>query len=77
MQRNLAPALAQAAARGPSQQEELNLLFIQQARAGKLVMDADSSTSGSLILTGVARHTVWFADRPGRTAGQVQVALLA
>jgi hypothetical protein len=73
---NLAPALAEAAARGPSQQEELSLLFIQQAKAGKLVMDANSSTNGSLILTGVARHTVWFADRPARTAGQVWFALL-
>ncbi len=42
-----------------------------QAKAGRLTMDSNDSSNGTLTLTGVASHTIWFADRPGRTAGQV------
>lgn len=55
---------------GPGQQEELNLLFLQQAKSGSLSMNG--SRKGSLVLAGISKHTIWFTDRPGRSAGQVR-----
>jgi hypothetical protein len=57
---------------GPDQQFELNLLFIQQIQSGKLALD--NRGEGSLVLDGVGKHTIWFTDRPGRSAGQVRCA---
>eukprot|EP00884_Botryococcus_braunii_P013905 jgi/Botrbrau1/22515/Bobra.114_2s0040.1 len=73
----LAPALPPTSAKpigapGPDQQTELNLLFIQQINSGKLALD--NRGKGSLVLDGVGRHTIWFADRPGRSAGQVETS---
>jgi hypothetical protein len=68
----LAPSLAAAAgAPGEAQHRDMNLLFIQQAKSGTLQMDKVTGTNGTLSLEDVSDHTVWFADRPDRTAGQV------
>eukprot|EP00884_Botryococcus_braunii_P013906 jgi/Botrbrau1/22516/Bobra.114_2s0041.1 len=73
----LAPALSPTSANsigapGPDQQRELNLLFIQQIQSGKLALD--NRGEGSLVLDGVGKHTIWFTDRPGRSAGQVETS---
>eukprot|EP00884_Botryococcus_braunii_P013914 jgi/Botrbrau1/22523/Bobra.114_2s0048.1 len=71
----LAPSLALAAtAPSDAQHKDMNLLFIQQAKSGALRMNDSAGSKGILVLDGVSDHAVWFADRPDRTAGQVEVS---
>eukprot|EP00884_Botryococcus_braunii_P021089 jgi/Botrbrau1/7664/Bobra.0159s0106.1 len=70
---SMAPTIAINDEASASEQDmELNLLFLQQSDSGKISMI--NSREGSLELKGVSEYTTWFADRPGRSAGQVETS---
>ncbi len=77
----LAPGFAteapeEAIAAAPAQQSGLNLLFIQPAKSGSLVLQSNNNQTGELVLKDVSKFTIWFTDTPARTAGQVAASHL-
>eukprot|EP00884_Botryococcus_braunii_P013913 jgi/Botrbrau1/22522/Bobra.114_2s0047.1 len=68
-------APGEAVAPAPEQQTGLNLLFIQPAKSGSLVLQSNNNQSGVLVLKDVSKFTIWFTDTPARKAGQAETSL--
>ena len=58
-----------------AEDEEVSLLYVQNATSGSLVLVAGTNDTFTLTLEGISKSTVFFADRPSTVAGHVSTDL--